>query len=298
MNANQIMNVSLGINPITWSNDDLQYIGGDISLQTCLEEASSAGYDGIELGHKFPRDAQILKPLLDKHQLALVSGWYSGGLLERDSQTELTMMNAHASLLEAMDCDLIIFAEVTGCIHSMSNTGLSLRPRLSASQWKTFGQRMSEVGKATSDRGLKLCFHHHMGTVVQSEDDIDALMNATTDDVYLLLDTGHAVFAGADPVQLARQYGDRIGHVHCKDIRPSVLDACLNRNSSFLDAVLDGAFTVPGDGCVDYAQLFNVLSDTSYEGWLVVEAEQDPSVAPPAKYANLGINNLNKLLAA
>lgn len=292
------MNNSIGINPITWSNDDLQYIGGDISLQTCLQDAARAGYDGVELGHKFPRDAQVLKPLLEEHGLDLVSGWYSGQLLQRNAQAEVAAMNSHASLLEAMGCNVIIFAEVTDCIHSMSDVRLSLRPSLSATQWKEFGQRMSEVGKAASDRGLKLCFHHHMGTVVQSAEDIDALMNSTSDDVYLLLDTGHAVFAGADPVQLARQYADRIGHVHCKDIRPSILDACINRDSSFLDAVLDGAFTVPGDGCVAYEQLIEILADTAYEGWLVVEAEQDPSVAPPAKYAQLGIDNLRKFLAA
>jgi inosose dehydratase len=292
------MNVSIGINPITWSNDDLQYIGGDISLQTCLREASSAGYDGVELGHKFPRDAEILKPLLDEHKLSLVSGWYSGQLLERDARTEITAMSAHAGLLEDMGCNVIIFAEVTGCIHSNIESRLSLRPRLSASQWKGFGRRMSEVGKAAADRGLKLCYHHHMGTVVQSADDIEALMNSTTEDVHLLLDTGHAVFAGADPVHLAGLYADRIGHVHCKDIRDPVLRACLNRNSSFLDAVLDGAFTVPGDGCVAYDLLFSKLSASSYEGWLVVEAEQDPSVAPPAEFAQLGIKNLRQLLAA
>ena len=154
---------------------------------------------------------------------------------------------------------------------------------------------MSEVAKIAAGHGLKLCFHHHMGTVVQTAADIDALMQATTDDVYLLLDTGHAWFAGADPVSLRKALTPtRIGHLHCKDIREKPLRRCLNRDGSFLDAVLDGAFTVPGDGCIDYPQVFSALGD--YSGWAVVEAEQDPSVAPPAKFASMGHDYLRSLV--
>jgi inosose dehydratase len=291
------MDVSFGINPITWSNDDLQYVGSNISLQTCLSEAAAAGYDGVELGHKFPREAEVLKPILDEHGLALVSGWYSGHLLEHDSQSEAVAMQAHAALLQQMACDVLIFAEVTGCVHSAQDLRLSQRPRLRPSQWQQFGRRMSELAKVAATRGLKLCYHHHMGTVVQSAGDIDALMHETTDDVFLLLDTGHAVFAGADPVSLTQQYGDRIGHVHCKDIRERILRSCLNRDSSFLEAVLDGAFTVPGDGSIPYEDVFSVLSGIDYKGWLVVEAEQDPSVAPPNHYARLGIRNLKTMIS-
>ena len=286
------MNVSLGINPITWSNDDLQYVGANIPLDVCLAEAALAGYDGVELGHKFPRDASTLKPLLSAHGLSLISGWYSGRLLERDSKAEITSMRRHASLLREMDCDVLIFAEVTGCIHSEKDIRLSQRPRLRAEQFAEFGKRLSEVGKACADEGLKLSFHHHMGTVIQSREDIDALMNSTTDDVYLLLDTGHAKFSGADPTDLARCYGERIGHVHCKDIREGILQENLNRDSSFLDAVLSGVFTVPGDGFIDYRGLFDELRRVNYDGWAVVEAEQDPSVAPPLTYAQLGCKNL------
>lgn len=292
------MNVSIGINPITWSNDDLQYVGENISLQTCLREASAAGYDGVELGHKFPRDAGILKPLLDEHGLALVSGWYSSQLLQRDSKSEAAAMGAHAGLLQQMGCDVLIVAEVTGCIHSMPDTRLSQRPRLSPPDWQQFGRRMSELGKISAGQGLKLCYHHHMGTVVQSASDIDALMNETSEEVFLLLDSGHAVFAGVDPVKLAEQYGDRIGHVHCKDIRETVLRRCQNRDSSFLEAVLDGAFTVPGDGFIPFERVFSMLSQKAYQGWLIVEAEQDPSVAPPEKYAQLGASNLKSMIAA
>jgi inosose dehydratase len=285
------MSISIGINPITWSNDDLQFVGSNISLDTCLADVAKAGYAGVELGHKFPRDAAVLKPLLDAHGIALVSGWYSGRLLERDSNSEIAALKAHASLLAEMGCEVLIFAEVTGCIHSDISTRLSQRPRIAGTEWQQFGQRLSEVGKAAADFGLRLCYHHHMGTVVQSRDDIDALMQATTDDVQLLLDTGHAWFAGADPVKLAETYAGRIGHLHCKDIREPQMRHCINRDCSFLDAMLDGIFTVPGDGCIDYAGVFAALGKVSYSGWAVVEAEQDPSVAPPYRYAKLGYEN-------
>jgi myo-inosose-2 dehydratase len=290
------MSISLGINPITWSNDDLQYVGANISLQTCLADTAAAGFDGIELGHKFPRQADQLRPLLDEHGLALASGWYSGRLLTRDADSEAAAMEKHAALLAAMGCDVLIFAEVTGCIHSDINARLSQRPKLAANEWRQFGGRMSELAKVAADSGLKLSYHHHMGTVVQSAEDIDALMQETTEDVYLLLDTGHAYFAGADPVALARQYAGRVGHLHCKDIREYPMQRCRNRDGSFLDAVLDGTFTVPGDGCIDYPGVFAALGD--YSGWAVVEAEQDPSVAPPAQYAQLGFENLRALVGA
>lgn len=290
------MNRPIGINPISWSNDDLQYVGGDISLQTCLSEAAAAGYDGVELGHKFPRNATSLRPILDAHGLRLVSGWYSGQLLRRSAGEEISAMQQHAGLLRDMGCDVLIFAEVTACIHGNIDTRLSQRPRLSAKEWAGFGQRMSEVADAAADMGLRLCYHHHMGTVVQSAEDVDALMNETGEAVWLLLDSGHAVYAGADPVALATQYAGRIGHVHCKDIRLPVLRHCRNRDSSFLAAVLDGVFTVPGDGCIDYPALFRPLVEKAYQGWYVVEAEQDASVAPPLAFASAGHQYLDKTL--
>jgi myo-inosose-2 dehydratase len=290
------MNPSIGINPISWTNDDLQFVGGEVPLETCLSQARQAGYEGVELGHKFPRDAAKLRPILDEHGLRLVSGWYSCHLLRQDARREAEDMRAHASLLQAMGCDVIIFAEVTGCIHGDRVTRLSQRPKIGASEWRQFGQRMSETAKIAADYGLALCYHHHMGTVVQSSDDIAALMDNTTDEVRLLLDSGHARFAGADPVQLAKTHHDRIGHVHCKDIRPQVLAACQNRDCSFLDAVLDGVFTVPGDGCIDFAGIFRELATIDYSGWIVVEAEQDPSVAPSLLYASMGFRNLQSML--
>ncbi len=289
------MNVSIGINPITWNNDDMQNVGADISFHACLSGASSAGYAGVELGHKFPRDPAVLKPELDKYSLSLVSGWYSGKLLQRDSSAEIAAMQEHMKLLKAMGSDVLIFAEVTGCIHSDIDKRLSQRPRIPAEQWPTFCRRLDEVAKACADTGLKLCFHHHMGTVVQSRHDIEIMMQSTSDDMKLLLDTGHARFAGADPVELANQYADRIGHVHCKDVRENTLQKMQNRDCSFLEAVLAGVFTVPGDGCIDYDSVFNAIRKAGYSGWVVVEAEQDPSVAPPDAFAKLGFDNLKRL---
>lgn len=290
------MTILIGINPITWSNDDLQSVGGDISLDTCLREAADAGFAGVELGHKFPRNSAELKPRLEQYNLRLVSGWYSGRLLKRDAASEIAAMQSHASLLRDMGCDVLIFAEVTGCIHSARNARLSQRPRLAAGDWQRFGARMSEVAEACKGFGLKLCYHHHMGTVVQSREDVDALMANTSDDVYLLLDTGHALFSNADPVALAKAYAGRIGHVHCKDVRDTVMRRSRNRDCSFLDAVLDGVFTVPGDGCIDYAAVLDAVHSAGYSGWAVVEAEQDPSVAHPATYASLGFRNLSSLI--
>jgi len=292
------MNVSIGINPITWSNDDLPGVGGDISLDTCLTETAAAGYAGIELGGKFPRDAEVLTPMLERHGLSLVSGWYSGHLLQRSAKDEAAAMKEHLGLLKQMGCKVLIFAEVTSGVHSNIEVRASQRPQMSKDQWQQFGDRLSDLAKMTADSGVMLNYHHHMGTVVQSAEDIDLLMEATTDEVQLLLDTGHAIYADADPTAIAKAYCSRIGHVHCKDVRRVVLKRSLNRDSSFLTAVLNGVFTVPGDGCIDYKTVLSIMKEAGYEGWLVVEAEQDPSVAPPAKYAKLGYENLQSLLAS
>ncbi len=292
------MNVSIGINPITWSNDDLPGVGGDISLETCLTETAAAGYAGIELGGKFPRDAKTLTPLLERHGLSLVSGWYSGHLLRQSAKDEAAAMKEHLALLKQMGCKVLIFAEVSSGVHTDIEARASQRPRMSKDQWQQFAKRLNDLARMTADDGVMLNYHHHMGTVVQSADEIDLLMEATSDEVRLLLDTGHAIYADADPAAIATTYSSRIGHVHCKDVRPVVLKRSLNRDSSFLTAVLNGVFTVPGDGCVDYKTVLSIMKEAGYEGWLVVEAEQDPSVAPPAKYAKLGYENLQSLLSS
>jgi len=289
------MKVRLGINPLTWTIDDLPDVGGDTPLETCLSEARAAGFEGVELGCKFPRTAPELRAALAPHGLALVSGWYSARLLERDAATEFEAMRAHRELLSSFGCQVVVVAEVTGCIHGDRRQRLSMRPTLPPSAWPQFAARLEELGARLQDAGLTLAYHHHMGTVVQTEDEVDRLMENCGAAVGLLLDTGHLSFAGGDPGRVAARYAERIVHVHCKDVRRFVLDRSLNRDCSFLDAVLDGVFTVPGDGSVDYAATLAPLAAADYAGWLVVEAEQDPSVAPSAQYANLGYRNLRRL---
>ena len=288
------MNVRLGINPLTWTIDDLPEVGGETSLETCLTEARAAGYDGVELGCKFPRTAPELKAALAPHGLALVSGWYSANLLERDAAAEFEAMRAHRELLAALGCAVVVVAETTRCIHGDRRRRLSQRPVLAAADWPRFAERLAELGARLRDSGLTLAYHHHMGTVVQTEEEVDRLMDSCDQTVGLLLDTGHLTFAGGDPVRAANRHAERIAHVHCKDVRRTVLERSLNRDTSFLDAVLDGVFTVPGDGSVDYPATLAPLARANYLGWLVVEAEQDPSVAPSAHYANLGYRNLRR----
>jgi inosose dehydratase len=289
------MTVRIGINPLTWSNDDLPSLGAENSLETCLTQARAAGYAGVELGNKFPRDAARLRPILQAHGLALVSGWYSGRLLERDVDAEWSAMRAHFELLHELNCKVMVFAEVSRCTHGDQLAPISQRPHLPKGEWSRFGQRMTALAERMQREGLRMAYHHHMGTVVQSAQDIDDLMAKTGDAVGLLLDTGHLTYAGDDPAQVAARYARRIVHVHCKDVRREVLAHCRNRDSSFLNAVLEGVFTVPGDGMVDYRSVLEPIARSGYQGWLVVEAEQDPAVAPPLEYAQLGFRNLSPL---
>ncbi len=292
------MGVRIGINPLTWTNDDMPELGGETPLEVCLSETAQAGYAGIELGNKFPRQAYKLKPILARHRLALVSGWYSGRLLTRSVADEKKEVENHLSLLSAMGCGVMVFAEVSHCIHGERQTSLSRRPVLDAADWPAFGKRLTEMAKYLAGRGLRMAFHHHMGTVVQSAEDVHRLMEHTGVEVGLLLDTGHLTFAGADPVRIAADYAARITHVHCKDIRADVLARVRAEDWSFLNAVLAGTFTVPGDGCVDYAAVFPPLAKAGYAGWLVVEAEQDPAKAHPLTYARMGFEYLKKTAPA
>jgi myo-inosose-2 dehydratase len=290
------MTIRFGTNPIAWSNDDLRELGGKTPLETCLSEARQAGYEGIELGHKFPREAAPLRAVLSAHGLDLVSGWYSSELLLRDPREELKHLRAHLDLLKALGSRILIFAETSNATHGDRSMPLSKRPKLKPTDWREFGQRVTEVAEAVAKEGVALAYHHHMGTVVQSSEDIDAFMASTGSAVKLLLDTGHATFGGADPVAVARRHRDRIAHVHCKDVRKDVLAQARAKDWSFLDAVVEGCFTVPGDGMVDFVSVLKELP--GYSGWLVVEAEQDPEKAHPLTYATLGCANLRRFAKA
>jgi myo-inosose-2 dehydratase len=289
------MAVRIGANPIGWSNDDMRELGGETPLETCLAEAKEAGFEGMELGHKFPREPKALGAVLGKFGLSLVSGWYSAELLLRDADEEMKHLRPHLDLLKSLGSNVLVFAETSNAIHGDRSKPLADRPVLPADRWVEFGKRMTAVGDATLKEGVRLVYHHHMGTIVESEKEIDALMANTGPSVHLLLDSGHATFGGADPAALARRYRDRISHVHTKDVRRDVMEKARKERLSFLDAVIAGVFTVPGDGMVDYPAMFRELP--GYSGWVVVEAEQDPKKAHPLTYAKMGYKNLRGYLS-
>ena len=290
------MTVKLGINPIGWTNDCMHWLGDFITLERCLSEVKQAGFSGVELGRKFPRNAAELGPLLQEHGLSLVSGWYSAELLTRDAKAEIAAMRDHLNLLAGLGSSVMVFAETTKEIINHVGAPASARPTIgTAAEWKRLGQRFTAVADHLQAKGVRMAVHHHMGTVIQSTEDVDRLMENTGPSVGLLLDTGHMTFAGGDPIAVARKYAARIKHVHCKDIRRYALAACQGRDVSFSQAVLEGLFTAPGDGMVDYPGLFKILAGAGYSGWLVQEAEQDPRVAHPLTYATLGCAHLKKL---
>lgn len=292
------MTVRLGVNPIAWSNDDMLELGGATPLEQCLAEGREAGFQGFELGNKFPRDAAVLRPILDGYGLSLVSGWYSAGLLERSVAEEIEAVQPHLRLLKAMGCPVMVVAETTGCVHGSRGTPLSQRPKLESGQWAEFGRRMAEFGDYLRDQGTPLAYHYHMGTVVETPDEIDLFAEVTGDSVGILLDTGHLTFAGGNPLDVIAKWGHRINHVHCKDVRADVLKRAKATDSSFLNAVIDGVFTVPGDGCVDFPAVLKALKDANYRGqWLVIEAEQDPAKAHPLTYVTKGRQHLSTLVA-
>ena len=288
------MSIKLGIAPIAWSNDDMPELGGNTSLEQCLAEASKAGFTGIESGGKFPKNSKELLPKLEKENLKLCSGWYGAKLLKNSPREEFKLMREQLDLFKDCNAPCMVFAEVTNSIQGDPNTPLSKRPKLSADDWKLLTLRLNEISKMMMDEGMPLAYHHHMGTVIETENEIKRLIENTSDSVKLLIDTGHMLFARGNSVKLAEDFSERLTHVHCKDIRKEVLEKSLKNDSTFRQAFLDGAFTVPGDGCIDYVPFLNALKKKGYSGWLVVEAEQDPAKANPFEYAKIGYNYLSK----
>jgi myo-inosose-2 dehydratase len=289
------MTIRLGANPIGWSNDDLKEIGGETPLETCLAEAKEAGFEGMEKGNKMPDDGAALKAKLAEFGLVFVGGWHSTELLLRSAREEFEAAQAHIAMTKGAGAGILIAAETSNAIHGNRAAPLSKRPRLAKADWAGFGAKMTEFASRVADVGLTLCYHHHMGTIVQSEADIDAFMENTKPPVNLLLDTGHATWGGSDPAALARSYRDRIRHVHCKDVRKAKMDEANAGDWSFLDSILGngaelGVYTVPGDGMVDFVEVFQELK--GYSGWVILEAEQDPKKAPALPYAKKGVAHL------
>jgi inosose dehydratase len=293
------MTIRIGANPIAWSNDDLQEIGATTPLEVCLAEAKEAGFEGMELGHKFPRAAAALKAALQPFGLCCIGGWHSIELLNRSAKQEFEAARAHRDLLKAMGTSVFIVAETCNAIHGNRSIPLSRRPKMSGTQWTPYGRELTDLADMLADEGFRLCYHHHMGTIVESPVDIDALMEHTGSAVHLLFDTGHAYWGGADPSDLARTYKARIGHVHTKDVRQDVMEKSKARDWSFLDSILGegdelGVYTVPGDGVIDYVSALRHLQ--GYSGWIVVEAEQDPKKANALVYAKKGVANLKRFI--
>ncbi len=288
--------VRIGINPLSWMNDDLPSLGGETPLSTALAEGRAIGYEGFELGNKFPREPQALKTLLAQYDLSLVSGWYSGQLVHRTVEDECKAADAHLDLLAQNGATVMVYGEVADSIQGAPRP-LYQRPRFfSEAQWDDYAARVDAFARYTLSRGVRLAYHHHMGAYVETPSDVERLMSRTSDAVGLLFDAGHITFAGGDPLAVLDLYIDRVCHVHCKDVRPAVMKLARNRNWSFLDAVLAGAFTVPGDGAIDFPAIIARLKRHDYCGWLVVEAEQDPVVAPSFEYAQRGYRTLRELV--
>ncbi|MDA8248659.1 MAG: myo-inosose-2 dehydratase [Rhodospirillales bacterium] len=284
--------IRLGVAPIAWSNSDLPELGGETTLETCLAESRAAGYSGTETGVKFPMDAATLGPILRRHHLALVSGWFSGRLLELSVAEEKQRIESQLATFAELGAPVLVYAETTGSVQAMQDTPVSRRRRLSAEEFKRLGEKMTDLARHMQARGVRMAYHHHMATVVETDDEIDALMAATGEEVGLLVDSGHACYAGGDWLALTERHAKRVVHVHCKDIRPAVLQEARRQDMSFLNAILAGVFTVPGDGFIDYDAFARVLAKIDYSGWVVVEAEQDPAKAPPYEYALKGRRHL------
>jgi inosose dehydratase len=293
-------NVRIGINPISWMNDDLPSLGGDTLLESALAEGREIGYEGFELGNKFPSEGPALQAKLAEFGLACVSGWYSGFLAEDTLDAEITRCRAHMAKLQYNGARVVVYGECAGTIQGQIDTPLARRPRFTSSaQWKAYGERLNAFGAhLQTTYGITLAYHHHMGAYVESPDDIDQLMAATdARHVGLLFDTGHAWYGGAtDVLALLQRHVARVVHVHCKDVRPQVIAQARNDGWSFLTGVLNGTFTVPGDGVIDYLAVLTTLHQAGYEGWLVVEAEQDPAVAPSYRYASMGYQCLRAIV--
>ena len=283
-----------GTNPIAWSNDDDQTIGAHISLEQCLTEAGQIGFDGIEKGHKMPTDPVQLKAALDPHGLKFVSGWHSLNLLVQSVEEEKRAIQPHLDLLKAMGCKVCIVCETSNAIHGADDTALLDSPVLPMELWEKFGADVEEIAVYVAAQGRDLVYHHHMGTVVETPDEIDLLMAHTGPATKLLFDTGHCYYGGGDPAAVAAKHMARVRHIHAKNVRPLVRDQVWAERLSFLEGVRRGVFTVPGDteGAVDFAPVLHIAAQHGYQGWLVIEAEQDSAVRIPKEYQSLGLRSL------
>lgn len=290
--------IRFGTNPIAWANDDDQTIGADIPTSRILDEAGrQIGFDGIENGHRWPDDPEALRALLAEHGLTFISGWYSTNLLVQSVEDEIKACQAHLAKLLHNQCKVMIVCETSNAIHGDPNRPVNDRPHLTAEEMMAFGAKLEAFAAYLAGQGIALVYHHHMGTIVESPEEIDALMAATGPHTHLLFDAGHCTFGGGDPVAVLSRHAGRVRHFHAKNIRPAITAHVRAEGLSFLQAVMAGAFTVPGDqeGGVDFAPLLQILAQAGYDGWIVIEAEQDPTMRNPLLYQTLGLATLKRL---
>lgn len=289
-----------GTNPIAWSNDDDRRLGAHISLEQCLDETAKIGFDGIEKGHKLPQTPEGIARELGGRGLRYVSGWHSTNLLVNTVEDEKKAMQPFLDLLKAVGSKVIITCETSNAIHGNDDVALADRPRLADDAWPAFGAVLEALAAHAAAQGITMVYHHHMGTVVETEEEIDRLMDNTGPNLKLLLDTGHCLFGGGDPARVAEKYMHRVGHIHAKNVRPAIAEQVRDERLSFLEGVRRGVFTVPGDaeGGVDFAPVLKTAAAHGYDGWLVIEAEQDPDVRNPFEYQSLGLASLKAMARA
>lgn len=292
------MKAKLGMSPIAWWNDDLVELSDDVSLEECLRQSRSAGFTGMEKGRRFPDDPAVMLPILRAADVTLCGGWFSGTLVDEDLSTNKDRIAPMIELFKAVNAPCIVYGEVGRSVQGKREVPLAQKPMLSDDEMKAYGRKVTEFGEWCAAQGMPLSYHHHMAAVVETEAELDAFMAASGAGIPLLLDAGHLAFAGGDPLRAIDKHHARINHVHVKDIRRSVVDGLDRTKQSFLDAVALGAFTVPGDGSLDFGAIVQRLADHGYEGWFVVEAEQDPKANPPLTMAQVGHKELMRVMAA
>lgn len=288
--------VKLGIAPIGWTNDDMPQLGGTLTFEQMISEAALAGFQGTEVGGKFPTDPQILKKALDLRGLKIASQWFSSTLCESSYEENQAAFIRQLDFLEAVGASRINVCETTRCLFAEECSMFGdNKPVANDAEWQKLCSGLDKLGKLAAERGFRLCFHHHMATVVQTLAETRRLMEHTNPDyVWLCYDTGHFTFSGEDAVQAAKEFAPRIGHVHLKDIRQAKMQQAYAEGYKFRKAVLEGCFTIPGDGCVDFPGVFKALDAAGYQDWLIVEAEQDPAKANPFEYALLARDYIRK----
>jgi inosose dehydratase len=293
------MSIKIGISPIAWQNDDLPDLTANFTMEQALEESREIGYTGVERGQRMPKDTEGLKAYLDKYDIALCGGWCSGATLVNDFDAEVAQISAQVEQFKALNAPCIVYAECSNTIQGDRGIPVNDRPTLSRDEIKSYAEKLSEVAKWSTDQGMPVAYHHHMGSIIESEDDVNWLMEYSDPAALrLTFDTGHLLFGGGDVMATLDRWGDRVHHVHFKDIRPDIVKDVRENRRSFLDAVIAGAFTVPGDGCIDFHAVGRALKGMDYSGWIVVEAEQDPAKAPPKEYSQKGYDHILEVLKA